>query len=308
MRPDVPKVTRKDLAEHLLVECHERVVNQTNAVKATVKHIATTTDGSTDVNGASVTVCVTHFSDGTTVCEDVMHANQESHDAAWVAETINAQIALTLPGQRHCGACTDNTATNMLAMRDTLRPQHRDKFFHGCVCHVLQLAVGDVCRLVEGLSDTIDLAKEIIHFVYRHQKILAAARAAAKLAGKPFLVKPCATRWGVVNQSIHSLTNNEAWLRDLISLEYIAAGKNPEERGRRLHYRTSLRSYAFMSKLRQAETMLTPWCDLIVKFEGDKAEISDVYHEFEVLKETIADMPGIPAADLVTLEAIRLNR
>lgn len=54
--------------------------------------------------------------------------------------------------------------------------------------------------------------------------------------------------------------------------------------------------------------MLQPWCDLIVKFEGDSTEISDVYHEFDQLKTTIAEMPGISEQERGILEAVRFDR
>lgn len=188
-------ITRHQLAGPLLEACSKRVEEDALALKATIKHIALTLDGSTDVNGASVTVFMTHYPDGSTLCEDVAHAKQESHDAQWVKDQVNGQIELKAPGQRFCGTCMDNTATNQLA-NEGLRLEHPGCFFHGCVCHALQLAFQDTCRLVPGLSDTIEVVKNMIFFIYRHQKVLSEARALAKEAKKSFLIKPCATRMG----------------------------------------------------------------------------------------------------------------
>jgi hypothetical protein len=54
--------------------------------------------------------------------------------------------------------------------------------------------------------------------------------------------------------------------------------------------------------------MLKPWCDLIVKFEGEKIEISEVYNDFEELKLTIVNMPTITDGNKAIIENIRLAR
>jgi hypothetical protein len=264
-------------------------------------------DASTDVKGESVTVHVTHFPDGTVICQDVIHSQIESHDAPWVAAEIQRMIALTTNEQSHCGACTDNTNANKAAWK-ILSVANPDKFFHGCICHALHLAVGDIIKGIPELSDTIGIVKDLIFFIFRNQKLLFEIRQSAIAAKKPFLVKPCTTRWGVICRSVKSILDNEEGLLAVLTDAFVAAGRNLDERSRRKVFKTSMEDFNFIYKLRQCVTMLKPWCDLIVKFEGEKIEISEVYNDFEELKLTIVNMPTITDGNKAIIENIRLAR
>lgn len=74
--------------------------------------------------------------------ESVSTKNQ-AHTAQWIAEDLSRVIDSIPPPTVVSGAVTDSTSTNKLAWK-ILEQKYPHKYFHGCVCHCLNLLVKDI--------------------------------------------------------------------------------------------------------------------------------------------------------------------
>ncbi len=267
--------------------------------------MAYTCDSTTNEKGEPVVVYMNH-QQGATFFEEAVLSKAESHDTAYITTECNRIMEAGPSDQRRSGFTMDNTNTNKAAWKE-LEKMHRDKFFHGCVCHGFHLAVGDIISRVAGMKEAIDLVKDIIFFVFRHHKILCDLRSLTK--NDAFLKKPSATRWGSIKASIESLLDNEKHLLTVFNQPtFVTGARSLDERRRRTEYRAKLSDPMFIGKLKQYVIILSPWCNNIVRFENDAIELSEVYNSFEMLKEEIENMRGVSSEDKAILEEVRQNR
>jgi Protein of unknown function (DUF 659) len=142
LRTDAPQLTRKELAGPLLNAAYDDLKER--KLKINSKHCSYTTDASDNVNHEPI---VTYMSKHgrSTFFEETVSTKTQSHNAKWIADDLIRVANENTPHNSiWAGATTDNTSTNKAAWK-ILRQQFPYKFFQGCVCHGLHLAVHDIC-------------------------------------------------------------------------------------------------------------------------------------------------------------------
>lgn len=75
-----------------------------------------------------------------------VNTGSQGHTAQWIADDISRVIDSFVsvePTIIVTGAVTDNTSANKRAW-SILEEKYPNKFFHGCVCHCLNLLVKDI--------------------------------------------------------------------------------------------------------------------------------------------------------------------
>lgn len=253
---------------------------------------------------------MSHYPDGKSFVEDCVHSKGIAETAERVCDEAIRVMKTTPAGVRCSGYTTDNTNT-MKAAWKLIEEAQPGSFCQGCVCHVANLAVNDMNNRIPWMKEVVDIVKDIIFFVYRHHSVLCELKRLNNPDDGPkttFLVKPCKTRWGTTNAAVRSVLVNEVNLLKIFDAAFVAAGRTEEDRVKRRLYRRSLSDPVFIGQLKRCVLMMEPWCAMILRFETEHVEMSDVYEAFEEMKATIADMEGISEEDRVIMEQIRAER
>ena len=149
------------------------------------------------------------------------------------------------------------------------------------------------------LQDVVEIAKDMILFVFRHHKVLCELKEKRSVDKVGNLKKPSATRWGRILRSLESLQKNEPYLSTMFNQhDFINQGSSRADKASRTNLQQNINAETFLTQLKLAITVLTPFCAVIVKFESDAKCVSEVYHTFAKLKNTIDELPAFVSVSL----------
>lgn len=309
LRPDCPTVTRKALAGDLLDKCHDEIMHAKDKVQRDGGLIALSSDGWSNTHGEPIVNYMCKHSGGSTFFEESVATGKTSHTGRWIADDIQRVIdKQKAKGIKSAGCTTDNTSANKLAW-SLLQDTFPEQFFQGCVCHCFHLLVKDLVESVDVVGKTYAVTKEIIFFVLRHHKVLIELKERRSVDGVENLAKPSDTRWGRVLNSMDSLLKNEGYLNQMFNQQdFITAGsKTAADKRLRGELKEKINSPTLISELRTSITILKPFCIAIYQFESDDSTMSQVYHVFETLKTSIAEMVNV-SEDVKTILLDKLAR
>ena len=292
LREDVPKITRKELAGPLLEDCYQEISILKDQATAKSGHKSLGSDGWTNTHGEPIINYIGRLSSGLTFFEESVPTGTVSHDGTFIATDIERVIRKAMEkGEKVSGCTTDNTATNKKAWR-ILQNIFPGMFFQGCICHGFHLLVGDLMKKIPAVGEVTEAVKEIVFFVYRHHKVLCdlkERRLGKGGTGEINLQKPAPTRWGAIVGSMKSVQLNYNSLYEIFNeATFIKDGKTAKEKESRNSIRSLINKPTFLDDLRKAINTLNPICKEILKFESDACLVSDVYHSFEFLKNSIS--------------------
>ncbi len=121
--------------------------------------VCLTSDGWSNVNAESIINYCGVTADGTFFLE-CNYTGAQSHSAAFIAADIKRVISNST-SVNFVGCCTDNTSANKLAW-EILRESYPDKYFYGCICHVLHLLVGDCIKSMDWLNALESNCREVV--------------------------------------------------------------------------------------------------------------------------------------------------
>jgi hypothetical protein len=80
--------------------------------------------------------------------------------------------------------------------------------------------------------------------------------------------------------------------------DFINQGSSRADKASRTNLQQNIDAETFLTQLKLAITVLTPFCAVIVKFESDAKCVSEVYHTFAKLKNTIDELPAFVSVSL----------
>lgn len=298
LRADCPKITRKNLAGPLLDACYDKLL--TDLEQQTLSgHLCISSDGWSNTHGEPIINYMGKCSTGETYFLESVATGTTSHSAQYILTDLKRVIDKKIAkGIEVSGVTTDNTNTNKRVWKD-LEEAYPWMFFQGCVCHGFHLLVKDILENSSEVMDVVEITKDIILFVFRHHKVLCELKERRSVDKVGNLEKPSATRWGRILKSLESLQKNEKFLSIMFNQpDFISQGASRADKAARLSLQTNINSEAFLTQLKLAITILTPFCLLILQFESDDKCVSEIYHAFAKLKTTIDDLPAYVSATL----------
>lgn len=299
LRPGTRLPTRKQLADDssggLLESCYQRVKAEVGKLLSLNKqYICITSDAwSSTLNEPIVNYMA--VSPTKSLFLEAVHTEDQPHDAEWLAaDLIRVMDGI---GDNAVGCVTDNTAANKKALKE-LEQKYPNRFFHGCVCHGLNLLVKDIFgakkKIPEGggpaqypdgypfedlLLFTAD-CKDIVSFFHNHHAPMANLQKALKSSKLKGLVRPAPTRWGTIQDCFKSLRAADNVLNGLVSQRDFVSTGNANQKEKRTAINTIITDPDFVTKLDECIKILEP-IDMFIKvFQSDAVPCSDVYNAF----------------------------
>jgi len=126
-----------------LEKSYVKTSGRISALVKSASGICLTSDGWSSINSEPIINYCGVTSDHTFFLECV-YTQTQSHSKEFIADNISRVIEKD-PQLRDkiVGCCTDNTNTNKAAWKIP-ESKYPEKFFYGCVCHVLHLLVKDI--------------------------------------------------------------------------------------------------------------------------------------------------------------------
>ena len=215
-----------------------------------------------------------------TVFLDAVYTKSISHNAQFVAESIKTIIEKRQgEGIKYAGYITDNTSANKAAWR-ILEANFPDKYFYGCVCHVLHLVVKMICTKIAFLKDLEKECKNVVKFFKGSNLERARLKILQDSVNVPNLVLPGDTRWGSLLKCFNALLASKLTLEEFTNDDsFIARGVDRQGKEKREKIRNFIHGGSF-NGIRSAIKILSPVCNLITSYQNDKKPISDVFESF----------------------------
>ncbi|KAE9037947.1 hypothetical protein PR003_g19202 [Phytophthora rubi] len=164
-------------------------------------------------------------------------------------------------------------------------------FFHGCISHVIHLAVKDLVAGLPWLQKLEENCRKLVRFFKKHQELCAELCRLQRLEGKNTLVLSADTRLGTIEKCFVSVLESEA-----IPHAFVSGGDFPKAKTkkhtakRRLAYDV-VRRKDFVARLEKVITLLSVLSSFQKVFERNARPISDVYKMFLQLPATFREMP-----------------
>ncbi|RHY22312.1 hypothetical protein DYB36_012356 [Aphanomyces astaci] len=255
--------------------------------------VCLTTDGWSDVNMETVVNCMAANAT-MSVFLDSKYTEAQAHKAEWIAKYLEDTMAV-LPANV-CGACTDNTAANKGAWK-ILEAKFPIKFFHGCVCHCINLLVEDkfgpgttkwggneVPHYPNGypfehLANFVDSCKDVVWFIRNYGWLKSALSSLQEANHLGLLVIPAPTRWCTLQQCLVSHHESESLLHDLVRARGFITGP-ADQRLRWMAVKETVMAVDFVTKLEHCISILSPINKWIKIFQSDRVPVSEVLDAF----------------------------
>ena len=246
-------------------------------------------------------------SSGKTLFEEYVATGTTSHTAEFIYTDIKRVIDNKISmGIAVSGATIDNTSANKRAWSQLVKV-FPFMLFQRYICHGLHLLVKDILESIEDFSTIVDITKEIVLFVFRHHKVLCELKERRSVDNVSNLVKPAPTRWGKILASMESLYRCEPYISVIFNkADFITQATKRADRNSRTQLRSHINSTTLITQLKIAIAVLKPFCNAILKFETDDACVSEVYHEFAMLKKTIEEFPAFVPQQMREVLQIKL--
>jgi hypothetical protein len=189
------------------------------------------------------------------------------------AEFIAGDIKRVIEGNpslkdRIVGCCTDNTAANQSAW-SKLKEVYPDKYFYGCVCHVLHLLVHDIVREVKWMSALQVTCQDFVRTIKKSGLLHAEMKARLKAANLNEFVVVGETRWGSILKCFERMKQNLTVVLDFVETESFLDMKTKDKKEARANMKKALMQNDVRENLNKAISILKPICDQIVAFQGE---------------------------------------
>jgi hypothetical protein len=229
--------------------------------------ICLTSDGWSNILGEPIINYCAVTSSNTFFLE-ALSTETQGHSAEFIANDIKRVIdENSAIKEKIHGCCTDNTAANKSAW-SKLQDIYPDKYFYGCVCHVLHLLVHDVVRELPWMNSLQETCQEFVRIIKKSGLLHANIKNMLKLANLNEFVLVGETRWGSVLKCFQRMRENINVVRDFANLPIFEIPSPKDKKDARIKLKATLRSTDFYDDLTKADRILRPLCQLIVAFQG----------------------------------------
>ncbi|KAI9906584.1 hypothetical protein PsorP6_002906 [Peronosclerospora sorghi] len=228
------------------------------------------------------------------------------------------------------GVVTGSTEYHSQAW-DMLKAEYPTKFFYGCICNALHLAIMDIFgpkKLLENdpsrmtpqvpmdfpFQDLVELTNrcnELLSFFGSYQYVPKYKLFDSQLIQtmKGFASTSSTMSWGTLAARFRVLIQSEDVLQTLVSdLEFLGSGIPANQRAIRQSIKEFVLSLKWKMTLEKAITILTPIELILYKFQDDRAPISDVYFESKHLLNDFDAVFGLTTVELEYIKKVVTKR
>ncbi|KAL4129762.1 hypothetical protein PRIC2_005769 [Phytophthora ramorum] len=228
------------------------------------------------------------------------------------------------------GVVTGSTEYHSRAW-DMLKAEYPTKFFYGCICHALHLAIMDIFgpeKSVENdprrmapqlpmdfpFQDLVELTtncNELLAFFSSYQYAPKFKMFDPQLLHtmKGFVNASPTMSWGTLAARFRVLIQAEDVLQSIISDPGFTGPESPEhQRATRQSIKEFVLSLNWKLTLEKAITILTPIELILYKFQDDRAPISEVYFESKHLLTDFDAAFGLTTAELEYIKKVVTER
>jgi len=323
--------SRKKLSGALLDATYSRITaNVKTKFNPQFSMSTLSTDGSTDVNGRSITN-YTSVVAGKTIFEETCYDGLERKTAQHVLEGWE-RVMLKL-SYNVVGGTFDNTTTNKKAM-ELLRVKYKDKFFQGCTSHAWHLFVKRVfykplknmSEVQEGheeeadddddvldasfpfasLAKLISSLKEVVKFFDKHmlekEELLDKFESAG--GSHPWLVMPGETRWCSITGMLTSFQKSSSILFSHVNSREWTKATSAAGRLKREFIKTVISAPDFDDNIQLCLHILQPVDEIIVAAQSDDLPLSRVYFLCDSLGSKLTAIDRLSQSQRIYLQKL----
>ncbi|CAH0478094.1 unnamed protein product [Peronospora belbahrii] len=331
LHPNVKLPDKKKLEGELAIRCYEKMYKQvwvyltTSPSRVCFKRDAwsnfnlyhTSNPDETYVTYMAVNNEKRFFLESEKVAGD-----EAQHDSIIIAQDIKRMMQPI--GSNVSGVVTGSTEYHSRAW-DMLKAEYPTKFFYGCICHALHLAIMDIFGPEKSVDndprrttpqipmdfpfqDLVELTnscKELLSFFSSYQYAPKYKMFDSQLlhAMKGFANAPPALSWGTLAARFRVLMQFEDELQTIVSdPKFLGSSSPANQRTIRESIKEFVLSLNWKMTLEKAITILTPVELILYKFQDDRAPISEVYFES---KHLLTDFDAVFGLTTVELEYIK---
>lgn len=287
LRPDVPTITRRELARKYLDLVTKKYKDLEKDALSQETRICLTTDAWTDVNSESVVNHMFILPSGRALFRNAVYSGSQGHDGEWLAADISKLIEDTREEYRDyliSGVCTDNCAANKAAWH-ILERKYPKMFFYGCICHGIHLMVKEIYKKLDWFKEICDQSKVVVKF------FRASNKESAKLkenGAEVTLKMPGDTRWCSWETMLQSVRRNEGALHKTVSeRDFITRGHGAEQETLRREVRRIVQADSWVETIDICIKLLNLFSKYLIKFQSDSVPLSEVYEMFNILPKEL---------------------
>jgi hypothetical protein len=195
-------------------------------------------------------------------------------------------------GPRKVTAVVTDNAPVMKAAWDIIKRKYPTIFGNGCVAHILNLLVQDICNLEHNMS-ILEKAVSISKFVKRRGQVARQFQTLQRSTKfSQFVCLPVETRWYTQYQCMLRVLRNRTVLEQLAASTSLMRAHRGEPCET---FKATIVNADFWTELEELVDILQLPSELIGKAENDSSVISDVYGYFQSLQSNpvYKDLPEI---------------
>ncbi|KAG2838540.1 hypothetical protein PC111_g4204 [Phytophthora cactorum] len=210
------------------------------------KNCTLSTDPWTNVNGKNIISYILNCGKDDFLLE-TLYTRSASHSATVIAADIRHVIKFT-KFANIVAVVTDNTSANQLVWQ-TLQTAYPHIFFHGCISHVIYLAINDLVARLLWLNSMEGNYRKSRMIFQENQQLWTELRRLQQFEGKKASVLLADTHWGTIEKCFTSLLESEAILHAFVSGTDFLKVKTEEQKVKRQMGFDVVRSKDFVSHL-----------------------------------------------------------
>uniref|UniRef100_A0AAV1TW21 Transposase n=1 Tax=Peronospora matthiolae TaxID=2874970 RepID=A0AAV1TW21_9STRA len=331
LRPNVKLPEKKKLEGELMSRCYEKMHKQVwGYLSASSARVCLKRDAWSNLNlyhssnpeDAYVTYMAVNNEKRFFLESEKAAGNEKKFNAIMIAQDIKRMMQPIVSNVS--GVVTGSTVYHSRAW-DMLKAEYPTKFFYGCICHALHLAIMDIFGPEKSLDndprrvtpqvpmdfpfqDLVELNKncnELLLFFSSYQFAPKHKTFDSQLLHtfKNFANVSHIMSWGTLAARFRVLIQLEDVFQTIVSdPKFVASESSENQRVIRQSIKKFMLSINRKMTLEKAITILTPIELILYKFQDDRAPISEVYFES---KHLLTDFDAVFGLTTVELEYIK---
>ncbi|OWZ24806.1 hypothetical protein PHMEG_00080 [Phytophthora megakarya] len=331
LRPNVKLPDKKRLENDLMIRCYEKMHKQvwgylsTSPARVCLKRDAWSNFNLYHMNNPEedyVTYMAVNNEKRFFLESEKAAGDESQYNSIMIAQDIKRMMQSIVSNVS--GVVTGSTEYHSRAW-DMLKAEYPTKFFYGCICHALHLAIMDIFGPEKSLDndprrmapqvpmdfpfqDLVDLTNncnELLAFFSSYQYAPKFKMFDPQLLHtmKGFANASPTMSWGTLAARFRVLMQSEDVLQSIVSDPDFLGTESPmNQRAIRTSIKEFVLSLNWKMTLEKAITILTPIELILYKFQDDRAPISEVYFES---KHLLTDFDAVFGLSTVELEYIK---
>ncbi|CAI5719560.1 hypothetical protein KXD40_006642 [Peronospora effusa] len=331
LRPNVKLPEKKKLEGELLTRCYEKMHKQvwgyltTSPARVCLKRDAWSSLNLYHTHNpaeAYVTYMAVNNEKRLFLESEKAAGDEARYNSIMIAQDIKRMMQAI--GSNISGAVTGSTEYHSRAW-DMLKAEYPTKFFYGCICHALHLAIMDIFGPEKSLENDPRRISPQVPMDFPFQDLVEFNNSCNKLlsffssyqyapkdkmfdsqllhAMEGFANASPTMSWGTLAARFRVLMQSGDELQTIVSdPEFLGSGSPANQREIRQSIKDFVLSLNWKLTLEKAITILTPVELILYKFQDDRAPISEVYFES---KHLLTDFDAVFGLTTVELEYIK---